>query len=76
VLFANPGQPRIEIYEAGDPPVTLTPVPTPIATWHFRAEAEHFLGALRSGEPFRSPGSDALADVTLLEGIYRKHLGL
>ena len=34
------------------------------------------LEALRSGEPFRSPGTDALADVTLLEGIYRNHLGL
>ncbi len=76
VLFANPGQPHIEIYEAGDPPVYRTPIPTPIATWHFRAEAVHFLEALRSGEPFRSPGSDALADVTVLEAIYRNHLGL
>ena len=76
MLFANPGQPWIEIYEAGEPPVFRHPVPTPIAAWHFREEAVHFLEHVRSGEPFRSPGTDALADVTLLEGIYRNHLGL
>jgi predicted dehydrogenase len=76
VLFANPGQPQIEIYEAGDHPTYTHPVPAPFAAWHFREEAVHFLEQVRSGEPFRSPGSDALADVTLLEGIYRNHLGL
>ncbi|MEO6014731.1 MAG: Gfo/Idh/MocA family oxidoreductase [Devosia sp.] len=76
VLFANPGQPKVEIYEGGDTPSYSYPIPTPIAAWHFKEEAQHFLDALRSGEPFRSPGTDALADVTLLETIYRKHLGL
>lgn len=76
VLFANPGQPKVEIYESGEHPFYSYPIPTPIAAWHFREEAQFFLDALRSGEPFRSPGTDALADVTLLETIYRKHLGL
>lgn len=76
VLFANPGQPRVEIYEGGESPSYSYPIPTPIAAWHFREEAQHFLDALRSGESFHSPGTDALTDVTLLETIYRKHLGL
>ncbi len=76
MLFANPGQPKVEIYEGGDAPYYSYPIPTPIAAWHYKEEAQHFLDALRSGEPFRSPGTDALADVTLLETIYRKHLGL
>jgi len=42
----------------------------------FREEAVHFLEALRSGEPFRSPGTDARADVALLEGVYRNYVGL
>ena len=70
------GQPKVEIYEGGDTPSYRYPIPTPIAAWHFREEAQHFLDALKSGEPFRSPGTDALDDVTLLETIYRKHLNL
>ena len=76
VLFANPGQPQVEIYESGETPGYRHPVPQPFAAWHFREEAEHFLTALRSGEPFRAPGEDALADVSLLEAVYRKYLGL
>jgi predicted dehydrogenase len=76
LLFANPGQPWIEIYEAGEHPTYRYPVPVPIASWHFREEAVHFLESVRSGGPFRSPASDALADVKLLEEIYRNHLGL
>lgn len=76
VLFANPGQPKVEIYEGGDNPSYSYPIPTPIAAWHFREEAQHFVDALQSGEPFHSPGTDALTDVTLLETIFRKHLGL
>ena len=75
-LFANPGQPWIEIYEAGAEPVYRHPVPTPFASWHYREEAVHFLEALRLGEPFRSPGTDARVDVALLEDIYRIYLGL
>jgi predicted dehydrogenase len=76
VLFADPGLPKVEIYEGGENASYTYPIPEPVAAWHFREEAKHFLAALRSGEPFRSPGTDALADVTLLETIYRKHLGL
>jgi predicted dehydrogenase len=75
-LFANPGQPWIEIYEGGVEPVYRHPVPTPFASWHYREEAVHFLEALRSGEPFRSPATDARVDVGLLEDIYRNYLGL
>lgn len=75
-LYATPGQPKVEIYEAGDPPTFHYPVATPLDAWHFREEAAHFVAAVRSGEAFRSPGSDALTDVHVLEDIYRQHLGV
>ncbi len=73
MLFANPGQPRIEIYEGGADPQYRTPIPKPIAAWHYREEAEQFCRCLRSGEPFPAAGATALADVRILEKIYERH---
>lgn len=74
MLFANPGNPRIEIYEGGDRPSYRYPIPQPIAAWHFREEARHFLEAVRARTPFGSPGTIALNDARLLEDIYRHHI--
>lgn len=73
-LFANPGNPRIEIYEGGENASYRYPIPQPIAAWHFREEARHFLEAVRSRAPFGSPGSIAFNDAKLLEDIYRRHV--
>jgi predicted dehydrogenase len=35
-LFANPGQPKLEIYESGEAPVFRHPVPEPFTSWHYR----------------------------------------
>ncbi|SHG99933.1 Predicted dehydrogenase [Kaistia soli DSM 19436] len=74
MLFANPGNPRIEIYEGGDTPSYRTPIAQPIAAWHFREEARHFLEAVRDRTPFGSPGEIALNDATILEDIYRHYI--
>jgi len=62
----------VEVYRGGtaEQPPYLTREFAPPA-WSYREEARHFLQAIRSGEPFRSPGEDALNDVRLLEAIYR-----
>jgi predicted dehydrogenase len=62
----------VQIYraaEAGRSPSLTEEFATP--AWSYRQEAEHFLTCVRSGEPFRSPGEDALHDVRLFEEIYR-----
>ncbi len=42
-------------------------------TWSYKEELRHFAKSIMTGEPFRSPASDALADVRTLEEIYRKY---
>jgi predicted dehydrogenase len=49
-------------------------IPEPRWSWAYKREAAHFIESLRSGEPFRSPGEDALTDVRLFEDIYRNWL--
>ncbi len=66
----------VEIYRAaheGEPARETREFAPP--AWSYREEAQHFLTALRSGEPFRSSGEDTLADVRLCEDIYRRFLG-
>jgi predicted dehydrogenase len=41
-------------------------------TWSYREEMRHFVTGALQGEPFRSPASDALTDVRILEEIYRR----
>ena len=77
VLFANPGQPKVEIYEGGETPGV--PLSGPAALRRLALpRGGRALPRARSAPASRSarPGTDALADVTLLEAIYRKHLGL
>jgi predicted dehydrogenase len=66
---------EVEIYRAGKVQEFLRPVPKPAFAWSYKREAEHFIQALRTGEPFRSPGEDARTDVRLFEEIYRRYLG-
>ena len=66
----------VEIYRAasdGRPPELTRQFAVP--AWSYREEARHFLGAVRSGEPFHSSGADTVNDVRLLEEIYRKFIG-
>jgi len=60
--------------EAGVWHSTTRPVPEPRWAWPYKREAEHFLACLRTGEPFRSPGDDALTDLRLVEEVYRTWL--
>jgi len=71
-LFTKPAQSRVEIYEGGTQASYTYPIASPLTAWHFREEARHFIGALRSGEPFRSSGEDTLTDVRLYEEIYQR----
>jgi predicted dehydrogenase len=67
----------VEIYEAardGRPPRYVQEVAPP--GWSYREEVRHFVTCVRSGEPFRSSGTDTLNDVRLYEEIYRAFLGM
>lgn len=52
------------------------PLPQERWSWAYKREAEHFLHCLLTGEPFRSPGEDALTDIRLCEEVYRHWLGM
>ena len=45
-------------------------------TWSYKEEMRHFVTQVQSGEPFRSPASDAAQDVATLEDIYRAYVGV
>ncbi|HTE19738.1 MAG TPA: Gfo/Idh/MocA family oxidoreductase [Armatimonadota bacterium] len=65
---------EVEIYRAGEAQEFTRPVAKPGWTWSYKREAEFFVRAVRSGEPFRSTGADTLTDVRLFEEIYRVFL--
>lgn len=75
---------EVEIYQAGEATEPATgvqhtlsrPLAEPRWSWAYRRELDHFFACLQSGEPFRSPGDDALVDVRLCEEIYRAWLQL
>ena len=75
-FFARPSTGQVELYEARDGGAYRYPSPQPMAAWHYREEAAHFVARLENGAPFDSSGQDALLDVWLFEQIYRQHLGL
>jgi predicted dehydrogenase len=50
------------------------PVSPSAYSWSYKREAEHFIGCLLSGEPFRSSGQDTHTDVRLFEEIYQRYL--
>jgi len=47
-------------------------VPARARTWSYKEEMAHFVDCLRTGSAFRSPASDTIHDVRILEGIYRR----
>ena len=63
---------EVEIYRAGKTQEFTRPIPDPAWGWSYKREAEFFVRAVRSGEPFRSSGEDTLTDVRLFEEIYRR----
>jgi predicted dehydrogenase len=74
-FFAKSEFSKLEIYEAGPAAGYFYPEVSSEHEWNYRAEAAHFIAALLTGEPFGSPGEDALIDVRLNEEIYKRHLG-
>jgi predicted dehydrogenase len=75
-FFVKPSQARVECYEGEPQPTYRYPIAQPAQAWPYQEEAAFFVQALRSGEPFRSSGEDALTDVRLFEEIYRQFLHL
>jgi predicted dehydrogenase len=65
---------EVEIYRAGDVQTFSRPIPQPAWSWSYRREAEFFIHALQSGEPFRSSAEDTRTDVRLFEDIFRAYL--
>ncbi|HET6777272.1 MAG TPA: hypothetical protein VFH26_00105 [Gemmatimonadales bacterium] len=51
-----------------------TPQAEPRWGWPYKREAEHFVTCLQRGEPFRSPGEEAVTDTRLFEEIFRTWL--
>jgi predicted dehydrogenase len=72
LLFSRPSTNEIEVYESGENGGIRYPATPVNQSWHYRAEAEHFLQCLQTGTEFDSPGSDALIDVGIFENIYQK----
>jgi predicted dehydrogenase len=74
LLRNQPGE--VEVYFGGQRHEFLRPLPKDRWSWAYKREAEHFLRCLQTGEPFRSTGEDALADIRLCEEVYRRWLGI
>lgn len=65
---------KVEIYRGAKDHEFSCPLPPEGWTWSYRRELEHFIAALRSGEPFRSSGEDTLTDVRLFEEIFQRYI--
>jgi predicted dehydrogenase len=74
LLFSRPSTNEIEVYESGENGGIRYPATPVNQSWHYRAEAEHFLRCLQAGIEFDSPGSAALIDVGIFETIYQKFI--
>jgi predicted dehydrogenase len=74
LLFSRPSTNEIEVYESGENGGIHYPATPVNQSWHYRAEAEHFLQCLQTATDFDSPGSDALIDVGIFETIYQKFM--
>jgi predicted dehydrogenase len=65
----------VEVYRGDQPDKALTQLfPRDGRTWSYKEEMRHFVRCVLSGEPFRSPATDAMEDVRTLENIYRMHV--
>lgn len=61
---------RVSVYRAGD--VQEHTQPQAPRDWAFRRANAHFLECIRSGDPVRSSGADAIRDQELLEEAFRR----
>lgn len=63
----------VEVYRAdkGRPGTRSELFPADGWSWSYKEEMRHFVECLATGAAFRSPAEDALADVRVLEDIYR-----
>lgn len=66
----------VEVYIGKEQHEFRYPLPKERWSWSFKREADHFIKALLSGEPFRSSGEDTLTDVRIFEELYKKYLGI
>ncbi len=65
---------EVEIYIGGQQHEYRRPFPKERWLWSYKREAQHFIHCLLTGEPFHSPGEDALVDIRLCEEVYRRWL--
>ncbi|MBA3847987.1 MAG: Gfo/Idh/MocA family oxidoreductase [Planctomycetes bacterium] len=62
----------VEVYKATKEAKTRTSIfPNDGRAWAYKEEMRHFIASVRDGTPFRSPASDTIHDVALLEDIYK-----
>jgi predicted dehydrogenase len=73
-LGLDPSQASVDVFEGGDAPRFVQPLPGSRRSWSYREEATAFIAALRSEEPFASGGEDTLTDVRLGEEAFRHAL--
>jgi predicted dehydrogenase len=66
----------VEVYngKTAEGKSSTTTFPNGGRTWAYTEEMRHFISAVSSGQPFRSPASDAMEDVRVLEAIYQVHV--
>jgi predicted dehydrogenase len=62
---------EVEVYRSAPVRELIRPVPQPAWSWSYKREAQAFLQAVRSGEPFESDAQDTMIDVELFEDIFR-----
>ena len=65
---------EVEIYRAGETQSFSRPIPQPAWSWSYKREAEAFIHALQTGEPFRATVQDTRTDVRLFEEIFQLYL--
>lgn len=65
---------EVEVYRAGERQEFSRPLPSPVWSWSYKREAEHFIDGLRTGAAFASSGEDTRTDVRLFEEVYRQYL--
>ncbi|MBW3623439.1 MAG: Gfo/Idh/MocA family oxidoreductase [Armatimonadetes bacterium] len=62
---------EVEVYRAGETQQVTRPIPKDRWSWSYKRQAEYFVRAVQSGEPFRTSAEDTLTDVRIFEEIYR-----
>jgi len=62
---------EVEVYRAKPKRELIKPIPDPAWSWNYKREAQAFLHAVQTGQPFDSTGEDTLLDVELFEDIFR-----